>query len=49
MVNETDLKGEFEFRVEDSKGAENDFLERLRDQLGLVINSALRACLRSPE
>jgi len=43
VVNETDLKGEFQFRIEDSKGAENDFLERLRDQLGLVITPAQRS------
>ncbi len=43
VVNETDLKGEFVFRIEDSKGAENDFLERLRDQLGLVITPAQRS------
>jgi uncharacterized protein (TIGR03435 family) len=42
VVNETDLKDEFAFRIEDSKGAENDFLERLRDQLGLVITPAQR-------
>jgi uncharacterized protein (TIGR03435 family) len=42
VVNETNLKGEFEFRIEDGKGAENDFLERLRDQLGLVITPAQR-------
>jgi uncharacterized protein (TIGR03435 family) len=43
VVNETDLKGEFVFRIEDSKGAENDFLERLRDQLGLVIAPSQRS------
>jgi uncharacterized protein (TIGR03435 family) len=43
VVNETDLKGEFVFRIDDSKGAENDFLERLRDQLGLVITPAQRS------
>jgi uncharacterized protein (TIGR03435 family) len=43
VVNETDLKGEFVFRIEDSKGAENDFLKRLRDQLGLVITPAQRS------
>lgn len=42
VVSQTNLKGEFEFRVEDSKGAENNFLERLRDQLGLVIPRAQR-------
>ena len=43
VVNETDLKGEFQFRIEDSKGAENDFPERLRDQLGLVITPAQKS------
>jgi uncharacterized protein (TIGR03435 family) len=43
VVNETGLKGEFQFRIDDSKGAENDFLERLRDQLGLVITPAQRS------
>jgi uncharacterized protein (TIGR03435 family) len=43
VVNETDLKGEFVFRIDDSNGAENDFLERLRDQLGLVITPAQRS------
>jgi uncharacterized protein (TIGR03435 family) len=42
LVNETSLEGEFKFRVESSDGAENDFLERLRDQLGLVITPAQR-------
>jgi uncharacterized protein (TIGR03435 family) len=43
VVNETNLKGEFVFRIEDSKGAENDFLKRLRDQLGLVITPAQKS------
>jgi uncharacterized protein (TIGR03435 family) len=42
VVNETNLEGEFKFRVENSDGAENDFLDRLRDQLGLVITPAQR-------
>jgi uncharacterized protein (TIGR03435 family) len=42
VVNETNLEGEFKFRVENSDGAENDFLQRLRDQLGLVITPAQR-------
>jgi uncharacterized protein (TIGR03435 family) len=42
VVNETSLEGEFKFRVENSDGAENDFLERLRDQLGLVITPSQR-------
>jgi uncharacterized protein (TIGR03435 family) len=43
MVNETDLKGEFVFRIDDSKGAEKNFQQRLRDQLGLVITPAQRS------
>jgi uncharacterized protein (TIGR03435 family) len=42
VVNETNLQGEFEFRVEGSKGVRNDFLKNLRDQLGLVITPAQR-------
>jgi uncharacterized protein (TIGR03435 family) len=42
VVNETNLQGEFEFRVEDTKGARNDFLEHLREQLGLVVTPAQR-------
>ena len=42
VVNETNLEGEFKFRVENSDGAENDFPERLRDQLGLVITPTQR-------
>jgi uncharacterized protein (TIGR03435 family) len=43
VVNDTGLKGEFVFRVEDSKGVQNDFLARLRDQLGLVIAPSQRS------
>ena len=43
MVNETNLKGEFVFRIDDSKGSENDLPERLRDRLGLVITPAQRS------
>jgi uncharacterized protein (TIGR03435 family) len=42
VVNETNLEGEFKFHVESTKGAANDFLEHLRDQLGLVITPAKR-------
>ena len=42
VVNETNLEGEFEFRVKVPEGAANDFLERLRHQLGLVITPAQR-------
>ena len=43
VVNETDLKGEFVFRIEDSRGAENDFLDHLRNQLGLVVAPSQRS------
>jgi uncharacterized protein (TIGR03435 family) len=42
LINETNLQGEFQFRIEDTKGERNDFLERLHDQLGLVITPAPR-------
>jgi uncharacterized protein (TIGR03435 family) len=42
VVDETNLEGEFKFHVERSEGAENVFLERLRDELGLVIASGQR-------
>jgi uncharacterized protein (TIGR03435 family) len=42
VVNETNLEGEFDFRVESTKGPANDFLEHLRDQLGLVITQSQR-------
>ena len=42
MVNETHLKGEFVFRIDDNGGEENNFLGRLREQLGLVIAPAQR-------
>ena len=42
MVNETNLQGEFEFDVENDQGAENTFLQRLRDRTGLVITPAKR-------
>ena len=41
IVNETNLEGEFEFHVEPSPG-KNDFLNRLRDELGFVIAPAQR-------
>ena len=37
VVNETNLEGEYEFRLKAAAGSENDFLERLRDQLNLNI------------
>jgi uncharacterized protein (TIGR03435 family) len=42
MVNETNLKGEFLFHVKDSGGAEGNFQQRLREQLGLVITPGQR-------
>jgi uncharacterized protein (TIGR03435 family) len=44
IVNETNLEGEFVFEVEASHSRlENDFLDRLRDELGLVIVPARRS------
>jgi uncharacterized protein (TIGR03435 family) len=40
VVNETNLQGAFEFRVESSE--KNDFLERLREKTGLVISPGQR-------
>jgi uncharacterized protein (TIGR03435 family) len=42
IVNETNLKGEFEFHVEPSQAEKSNFLDRLRDELGLVIAPAQR-------
>jgi uncharacterized protein (TIGR03435 family) len=42
VVDETNLDGEFEFRVEASQTKDNDFLERLHEQSGLVIAPAQR-------
>jgi uncharacterized protein (TIGR03435 family) len=42
VVNETNLEGDFEFRVERGEGSANDFLDRLRDQLGLIVTPARR-------
>ena len=42
VVNETNLKGEYEFNVKAGADGENDFLERLRGQLNLSINPAQR-------
>jgi uncharacterized protein (TIGR03435 family) len=42
VVNETGLEGEFKFQIESNESSENDFLERLRDQLGIVIAPAQR-------
>jgi uncharacterized protein (TIGR03435 family) len=42
VVNETGLEGEFKLYVKSSEGEENDFLGRLRDELGLVITPGQR-------
>ena len=42
VVNETNLKGEYEFNVKAGAGGDNDFLNRLRDQFGLKITPAQR-------
>jgi uncharacterized protein (TIGR03435 family) len=42
VVNETDLQGRFEFRVDRSATSNGDFLARLRDELGLIIEPAER-------
>ena len=43
VVNETNLRGEFAFNVEASPTGKNDFIARLRDELGLVIESTQRS------
>jgi uncharacterized protein (TIGR03435 family) len=43
VVNETKLDGEFDFQVKTAKDVKSNFLERLRDQFGLVITSAPRS------
>jgi uncharacterized protein (TIGR03435 family) len=42
VVNETHLDGQFELHVEGGQGLENNFLERLRTDLGLVITATQR-------
>lgn len=42
VVNETNLPGEFVFRVENSTDAQSNFLDRLREQLGLVLTPSQR-------
>jgi uncharacterized protein (TIGR03435 family) len=42
VVDETNLQGEFRFHAERNEGAANNFLEQLRDQLGLVIMPSTR-------
>jgi uncharacterized protein (TIGR03435 family) len=42
VVNETNLDGKYDFQVRTDKGKQSDFLERLRNQLNLVITAAQR-------
>ena len=47
IVNETGLEGNFEFRVKETQPLKNllpthDFVERLRDQLGLIVTEEQR-------
>jgi len=42
VVNETNLHGEFEFRIERSGSTESNFLDRFREQLGLVLTYSQR-------
>ena len=42
VINETNLQGQFKFHVEDLRGEKNDFLQRLRDQTGLIITPSQR-------
>jgi uncharacterized protein (TIGR03435 family) len=42
VIDETNLQGQFAFRVERNSTAKNDFLVRLRDGWGLVIEPARR-------
>ncbi len=43
VVNESNLEGEFEFDVKAPPDGENDFLERLHRQLGIVIKPAQKS------
>jgi uncharacterized protein (TIGR03435 family) len=42
IVNETNLHGEFEFHVQRGEGAKSEFLDRLREQEGLVLTPSQR-------
>ena len=42
VIDETHLQGQFAFRVERNSTGENDFLVRLREEFGLVIEPARR-------
>lgn len=41
LIDETNIKGSFDFQVKDA--AAGDFIQRLRDQLGLVVTVAPRS------
>ena len=43
VVNESGLTGEFAFQVETKPGDKNEFLARLRDELGITIEPAQRS------
>jgi uncharacterized protein (TIGR03435 family) len=43
VVNETKIEGAFALNIKASEGADNDFLERLRDELNLSITPAQRS------
>jgi len=42
VVNETNLQGEFTFRLDEGTAGKNDFLARLRDELGLAVEPERR-------
>jgi uncharacterized protein (TIGR03435 family) len=42
VVNETNLEGKYDFQVRPEGGQQNDFLERLRSQLNLVVTPTQR-------
>jgi len=42
VVNETNLEGKYDFQVRTGRGQQNDFLERLRSQLNLVVTPGQR-------
>ena len=42
VVNETNLQGEFAFRLEENTAGKNDLLARLREELGLVVEPEQR-------
>ncbi len=42
IVDETNMKGRYDLAVRGEAGAPEDFLQRLREQLGLVLTAARR-------